>query len=207
MKAFWVLVAMASLMLSTQAVAETSRFAIMRNGEQIGTQTIDINRSGPETTVKMSTDLEVKVLFVTAYRLQQTSVEKWVEGRLVSLKSSTNKNGTRRDVSVTETPAGLQVSVDGKPAQTTRDIMPASLWNAEVLRRSQLLDTQEGEIVPLSVTDNGFEQVTVKSRPVKARHYTLKSRMDREVWYDDQSRLVRVRIIGSDGSTIIFQPI
>jgi hypothetical protein len=207
MKAFWALVAMALLTPSTQAVAETSRFAIMRNGEQIGTQTIDINRSGPETTVKLSTELEVKVLFVTAYRLQQTSFEKWVEGRLVSLKSSTNKNGTRRDVSVTETPAGLQVSVDGKPAQTIRDIMPASLWNAEVLRRSQLLDTQEGEIVPLSVTDNGFEQVTVKSRPVKARHYTLKSRMDREVWYDDQSRLVRVRIIGSDGSTIIFQPI
>src|SRR5262249_36085994 len=146
MKTMWGLIAVMSLALGTQAFAETSRFAIVRNGEQIGTQVIDINRSGPETTVKLSTELEVKVRFVTAYRLEQTSIEKWVEGRLVSLKSSTNKNGTRRDVSVTETPAGLQVTVDGKPAQTTRDIMPASLWNPEVLRRSQLLDTQEGEI-------------------------------------------------------------
>src|SRR4029077_12320784 len=36
---------------AAQASAETTRFAIMRNGEQIGTHVFEVNRSGSETTV------------------------------------------------------------------------------------------------------------------------------------------------------------
>ncbi len=55
------------------APAETMRFAIMRNSEQIGTHAIEISRTGPETNVRITTDLTVKVLFVTAYRLQHNA--------------------------------------------------------------------------------------------------------------------------------------
>ncbi len=102
------------LATGAQAYAETIRFAIVRNGEQIGTHAIEINRSGPETSVKIATDLDVKVLFVTAYRLQHTATERWVDGRLVALNSSTDNNGTRHKVSVIETPAGMEVRADGK---------------------------------------------------------------------------------------------
>ena len=56
-----------ALLFSGQACAETYRFAITRNGDQIGTHSIDLNRTGAETTVSIATDLTVKVLFVTAY--------------------------------------------------------------------------------------------------------------------------------------------
>ena len=39
---------------AAQASAETTRFAIIRNGEQIGTHVMEINRAGPETSVKIS---------------------------------------------------------------------------------------------------------------------------------------------------------
>jgi hypothetical protein len=57
------------------------------------------------------------------------------------------------------------------------------------------------------VTDHGVQQLTVRSRSVKAHHYTLKSKMSQDVWYDEQQRLVQVRIIGSDGSIIIYEPL
>src|ERR1051326_3478971 len=49
------------------ASSETLRYAIMRNGDQIGTHTVEINRGPKETSVNMSTDLAVKVMFITAY--------------------------------------------------------------------------------------------------------------------------------------------
>jgi hypothetical protein len=78
--AFW-LVANAG----ARAAAETMRFAITRNGDQIGTHTIEVKRAGAGTSVDITTDLAVNVMFFTAYRLQQKASERWVNGHLVAL--------------------------------------------------------------------------------------------------------------------------
>ncbi|MFZ0838222.1 MAG: DUF6134 family protein [Xanthobacteraceae bacterium] len=191
--------------MATQASAETIRFAIVRNGEQIGTHVVEINRAGPETSVKIATDLDVKVLFVTAYRLQHRATEKWVEGRLVAMSSNTDNNGTRHRVSVSETPAGMEIHADGKSSKADNSLVPGSLWNLELLHRKVMLDAQDGQILPLAVVDHGSQQVTVKSRVVKAHHYTLKSKWVQDVWYDDQDRLVKASLIASDGSEVLYQ--
>ena len=193
------------LSTATQASAETIRFAIVRNGEQIGTHTVEINRAGPETSVKIATALNVKVLFVTAYHLEHKATEKWVDGRLVAMSSSTDNNGTRHRVSVSETPAGVEIHADGKSSKADGSLVPGSLWNLELLHRKVMLDAQDGQILPLAVVDHGPQQVTVKSRVVKAHHYTLKSKWTQDVWYDEQDRLVKASLIASDGSEVLYQ--
>jgi Family of unknown function (DUF6134) len=188
-----------------QANAESIKFAILRNGEQIGTHAIDINRAGSETSVRLVTDLTVKVMFVTAYRLEHTATEKWVDGRLVALNSNTNDNGTIHKVTLAATPAGVQIHADGKARSADRSIVTGSLWNQDVTRHSSVLDSQDGEIRPLSVVDHGLQPITIKSRVVKAHHYTLKSKYTQEVWYDEQSRFVKMSLIGRDGSEIVYQ--
>ena len=198
-------IGVALLGTATQVSAETIKFAIVRNGEQIGTHTMEINRAGPETSVKILTDLNVKVLFITAYRLQHKATERWVGGRLVALSSNTDNNGTLHTVSVSETSSGVEVRADGKAAKAERNLMPGSLWNQELLSRSVMLDAQDGSILPLSVVDHGNKQITVKSRTVKAHHYTLKSKWTQDVWYDEQQRLVHASLVASDGSVILYQ--
>src|SRR3974377_1616496 len=88
------------LLLGGQAYAETYRFAITRNGDQIGTHSIDLNRTGAETSVSIATDLTVKVLYTPMFRFQHVASERWVGGRLVALNSTTDDNGTRHKVSV-----------------------------------------------------------------------------------------------------------
>ncbi len=112
--------------------AETLRFAIMRNGEQIGTHAIEISRTGPETNVRITTDLSVKVLFVTAYRLQHSATERWVNGQLVSFDSTTDNNGVRHKISATRGTSGLEVEADGKTSRVDQNLFPASAWNPEL---------------------------------------------------------------------------
>jgi uncharacterized protein DUF6134 len=187
--------------------AETMRFVIMRNGEQIGTHAIEINRAGAETNVRITTDLTVKVLFVTAYRLQHSATERWVNGQLVAFNSMTDNNGVRHKVSASRSAAGLEVEADGKTSRVDQSVFPASLWNAELMRRKAAMDPQDGQVDPISVTDDGTEDLNLGAGALKAHHYEIKGRYTQDVWYDERGRLVQVKLIGSDGSVISYTPI
>jgi hypothetical protein len=94
------LIISATLLLGKGAVAAQPtttdmKFAIMRNGEQIGTHSIALHQAGAETTVNSATSVIVKILFVTAYHYEHTSTEHWIDGHLVSLNSTTDDNGTK----------------------------------------------------------------------------------------------------------------
>jgi hypothetical protein len=145
---------------STPVAAETMQFKITRNGDPIGTHTIEINRAGPETTVNITIDLAVTVPFITAYRLQQRESERWMNGHLVALNSNTG-NGTRHKVVVMMKGSDLQLNADGKVSRLDKDIVPSSLWNPEFLRHSMVLDTQDGQVTPISVDDKGLEQLAI----------------------------------------------
>lgn len=189
-----------------RAATETMRYAITRNGEPIGTHEIDISRSGQEISVAVVTDLTVKVFFVTAYRLQHTENERWVNGQLVALNSTSDNNGTRHTVSVSAKGSSLELKVDGKASLVGSNIVPASFWNPALLGRPLLLDTKDGQVMPVSVRDDGEEELSINEQVVKAHRYTINSRYSQDVWYDDQSHLVQAKLIASDGSVIMYSP-
>ena len=189
------------------AAAETMRYAITRNGEPIGTYAVEINRTGPETSVAVVTDLAVRVMFITAYRLQHTENERWVNGRLVALSSESDDNGTRHSVSATAKGPSLALTVDGKTTLVDPNVMLENFWNPELLGRPVMLNTQDGQITPVSVNDGGIEDVTVNAQVARAHRYTINSRYSQDVWYDDQARLVQVKFRASDGSVIMYQPL
>jgi len=189
------------------ASSETLRYAIMRNGDQIGTHTVEINRGPKEISVNMSSELAVKVMFITAYHMQYTTTERWVGGKLVALNSESDDNGTKHKVSAALKANGLEVDADGKTSTVDKNIIPATLWNPEVVKRTQVLDPKDGEVVPITVTDKGLEDVTIEGRTIKARHYVLKGKFPQDVWYDQQGRLVQSSLVAPDGSVILYKPI
>ncbi len=190
---------------AAQPAIETLEFAIMRKGEQIGTHRIELRRTGKETSVSVETNVEVKVLFVTAYRFQYTGTERWVNGRLVALSAETDDNGTQHKLTAALKGATLEVDADGKAAQVDKNIIPASLWNPELVRQSVMLDTQTGQVMPISVVDGGSEEVTVESGPAMAHRYTIKGKFSQDVWYDSRGRLVQSQLVGRDGSVISYK--
>jgi hypothetical protein len=188
------------------AAAETMRFEIARNGDPIGTSTIEINRNGDDVTVRTATHVDVNVLFFTAYRFGQMTTEHWNNGHLVNLDSTTDNNGTRHKVAVRLNGDQLQLTADGKVSRLDNDIVPSTLWNPEFLRHSEMLDVGDGKVMHVSVTDEGVDTLDLGDDQVRAHHYTLKARYTQGLWYDDDGRLVQMRLIGPDGSTILYTP-
>jgi hypothetical protein len=190
-----------------QVPAGTLRYAILRNGDPIGTHTIEIGRTGQETNVRITTDLTVTVLFVTAYRLQHSATERWVKDQLVAFNSTTDNNGTRHKVTATGGASGLEVNADGNTSKVDKNVVPESLWNPDMLKHKTAFSTQDGLVETLTVTDAGAEELSIDGRTIKAHRYGVKGRFTQDVWYDERGRLVQVKLIGSDNSVISYKPI
>jgi uncharacterized protein DUF6134 len=203
-----ILLAPAVMPASAQAQPNsvTMDFAIMRDGDRIGTSSFRLHHNGGETTVEVVTHVQVKIAFFTAYRFDQTETERWVDGKLVALNAVTDDNGTPHKVSATARGNMLAVDADGEVSEIDPSVMPVSLWNPALMQKRIALNPQEGKVVPVSVTDHGKEQLVLQGRPETAHHYSIKTSFPQDVWYNDRQQLVKVAMRGSDGSRIEYHP-
>ncbi|MGH6801130.1 MAG: DUF6134 family protein [Methylocella sp.] len=189
------------------AAAKTHRvFDIVRGGDKIGTDTIDIEHQNDTTTVKIKTDLSVKVMFIEAYRYEHSCDETWKNGQLIAFKSRTNDNGTKHSIDVTAAPDKLSMDADGKQIDLPKSAAPASLWSKDAIHQFDAFDPDTGKRLSIEVTDLGNETLTIHGVTHVAHHYkivdTLTGDFAREVWFDGDV-LVRTKVVGSDNSVII----
>lgn len=184
----------------------TTNFAVMRDGEPIGRSTVRLQRSGDQTIAEVATLVQVKIAYVTVYRYEQRQTERWIGDKLAALDAVTNDNGTVHKVKATRNGDKLSVDADGKVSEVDAALIPANLWNASLIRTKAALSTKDGRVIPISVVDRGKEQLVLQGRPTTAHRYSITMSFPQEVWYDDQQRLVKVELRGSDGSTIQYQP-
>ena len=184
----------------------TLNFAVTRNGDRIGTTTVRLQRDGRQLLADIATQIQVKIASITVYRFEQRETERWLDGKLVGLNAITNDNGTINRVSVARNGDKLSINADGKVTEIDAAIVPASLWNAQLVKKTIALNSKDGSIMPISVIDHGKEQLVLQGRPTTAHHYSIKTNLPHDVWYDEDHRLLKVELRGSDGSKILYQP-
>lgn len=163
-------------------------FDVMRKGKDIGDYVVSFSGSGNDVTAKIATNISVKVpvIGVSAYRFTQSSTETWRGGKLAGLVSKTDDNGTPHDI-----------TVDASP------LVPASLWNADIVHASKVLNTIDGSTDTINVSNLGQESIAAGSGTVKATHYALRGGLNRDLWYDG-TQLVHVRLTADDGSQVDY---
>lgn len=180
-------------------------FAIVRDGENVGRHVIDFSRDGNSTNVRISTNVVVKVAFITVYRFEHQGLETWRGDQLVALRSQTNDDGTAHHVAVATEGDHLRVASDNNPAIAAASILPASLWNARVIYQSSLLNTLDGSQMRVAVEDKGEETVRAHGVPVSAHHFSISGGLNRDIWFDRSNTLVREQFAAKDGSNIVYE--
>ena len=183
---------------------EILKFSVTRDGTQIGTNTIDIVRNGAETSVQIITHVEVGMAFITLYKFDQTETERWSNGRLVAMNSVTDDNGTLHHTNANCRGGELVVQGDGGVQTLASTVVPASIWNPQMLSQNVALDPVNGKLVSVSVVDRGEDSLSINGRTARTHHYQLKTEYSEDVWYDDARHLVKMELKGSDGSTIRY---
>jgi hypothetical protein len=190
------------------AAGKTHRvYDVTREGSSIGTETVDVERQGDTTTVKIKSDISVKVMFIEAYRYEHSCNEVWKSEQLVSFKSHTNDNGTKHAIEVTAADGKLSMVADGKHSELPKTAAPVNFWGKEVIRHLDVFEPDTGKRLLLKVTDVGPESVTVNGVAHQAHHYkivdTLHGEYARDLWFDGDV-LVRSKLLGSDKSVVLL---
>jgi len=195
-----------AIALATTPAADSDlRFTVLKDGDPIGTHEIVIHRSGDRQTVSIDTAVVVRVAFVPVYRFEQTASEVWQNGRILSLESKTDDDGTNHSMAATAGGMSLEVTGDGKHSQVDPDIMPASLWNREIVDRHALLDTIDGSVITVNVADLGASTLSSGDTRIVAEHYRMTGQFERDLWFDPSGRLVQVEFKAQDGSDILYR--
>lgn len=180
-------------------------FAVMRDGEEIGSHVLTFKQVDDKIHVTIKTRIAVKMAFITVYRFEQDGHEVWHNGKLIAMETETNDDGTDHTLQVkADGSGGLRVVGDDKELRAPPDSIPASLWNPAFIRTKALMDSLVGKPLEIQVAADGVETVSVKGRPVQARHYTLSGEMPRELWYDENWVLIRMTLTGDDGSAVQY---
>ncbi len=187
-------------------LAATRPITMMINDHEYGNGTAIFTRDGDELKVKIDTDVAVKMLGIAVYRFEHDGSEVWRDGHLGALESKTNDDGTPHHLAVKEDGGKLVVDGDGRRADEEIGVIPASLWNDDLVKQSTLLNTLDGSSMPVTIANRGTENVDVNGKTVAATHYSVTGKLNRELWYDDEGVLVQVKFDGSDGSANHLRP-
>ncbi len=194
--------ALAAALSPETAATGTYVYQVMRNGDVVGEQRADFERRGDNLSVVTEVRISVTLLGLSLYDFTQRIEEKWVQGKLMELRSLANDDGNHRDVQLVRKGDRLVGAYDGKKRDLPGDLIPTTLWNSDAVDDSAVLETVKGRARTTQVTAAGVEQLTLPIGTVQAKHYVFTGEFSREVWYDDAGVLVASQMEAKDGSII-----
>lgn len=180
-------------------------FEVLRKGKPIGSHTISFTPNGDALQVDIDIRLDVKFLMFNAYSYRHSNREVWRDGRLVEISTKTDDDGEAFFVNGRANGEGFEISASSGSTIAPENIIPTSYWDPAIVRQSQLLNTQNGELLDVTVEPGDETEIEIGDGTVNARHYVMSGDLDLELWYDPAGTLARLRFEASDGSTIDYR--
>ncbi|MEQ8266590.1 MAG: DUF6134 family protein [Parvibaculum sp.] len=168
-------------------------FRVERGGDPIGTHEISFRREGEELHVSIDIRLAVTFGPITVFRYEHRNRETWRGGRLVALETTTNDDGTAYWVRARATEKGLEVTSSANGTfMAPAGIIPTSYWNPATVTQTQLLDTQKGRIVEVSIAPVGETSVKAEGREIAARIYDMTGDLKLRLTYSQNMEWLNV---------------
>ncbi len=169
------------------------RFRALHRGSPAGTHSVVFQADGDRLVVTTQIDITVKVLFFTAFRFKHEAEEVWQSGRLVSVRSTTNDNGTLLKVSGYSAGDGFRILGEDGPFLAAAELLTSNtLWDSRLVRESRLIDVQHGGEVGLVAKLLGPEQVdTPQGQVAASRYQIITPHYAGSLFYDSDGRWVK----------------
>jgi hypothetical protein len=158
--------------------------------------TVRFQRDGERLVVTTRIDIVVKVLLFTAFYLKHEAEEIWQAGRLVAVKSTTDDNGTRFQVSGSAVQGSFRIIGEEGPFLAPAQLLTSNmLWDIRMLSVDRLIDVQHGGVIGLAVKALGPALVDTPQGQVRAsRHHLITPHYAGTLFHDSSGRWIKALI-------------
>ncbi|MEQ8397787.1 DUF6134 family protein [Thalassobaculum sp.] len=167
-----------------RAYPEILKFAVTREGSPLGVVMERFGSDGTDDITQVYIDFKVDIAFITVYRYEHRSRERWRDGRLFALDTVTNDDGEAQQVTARASSNGLLVDGTQGRIVAPADILPSSYWHPRFVEQSRMLDSQLGRILDFTITKAGSETIEALGRPTPCTRYAMRGDIDLDFWYD-----------------------
>jgi hypothetical protein len=183
-------------------------YDVVRKGDRLGEHVATFRADGADFIARNDIEIVARVLGIPVYRYEHTNEEIWRDGKLQAVTSSTNKNGKKIELAGERKGDG-KLHLTGKKGELALEgpVLTTSLWHPHTPAADRLLDIEDGFMKSVTGRYEAKEEVPLPDGSTRARHYRLSGGFERDVWYDDACRLLRVAFeTKRDGSLIVLEP-
>jgi hypothetical protein len=164
-------------------------FDVQMNGDDMGYHHLEYSRDGDDLVVDIDIDLRVKFAFITVFKYIHENEERWRDGRLVGVTSTTNDDGADYFVNASFNNGSLAVDGSRGVSDVTEAIASTTYWNYDsMVSNARMLNTQKGDVLDYTLEKLGEEEIMVRGKPVMADKYFLDSTIDSYLWYTQDTR-------------------
>lgn len=162
-------------------------YDVFLSGKKIGHHTIRFRKYGTAIDVDSETFMQVKVLFLSAFKYEYLAKESWCGDTLLSVDTITNSNGKDISSNAVKSGDGYNINADynGDISETFIEgsLTPSNHWNITNLEKTALFDTIKAYNFAIHVTQTDTET----DSPYSGDRYDIEGDYKYSTWYDDNS--------------------
>jgi len=156
---------------------------------------------GEKLRVLSHTEINVTLLGLSLYGFKQQVEEVHFGGKIISLTSDADDDGTDRKVALTLQDNLLTGEYNGNDRAVDPKLITSLFWQKPPMGETQVIDTLRGRRRDVNVKVLGAETLTLPVGRVETQHYQLTGDWKRDLWYDANGILVAGELI-KDGATV-----
>ena len=147
-------------------------YDVIRKNKVIGSIETIFNNQDSILEITTVVDIEIKILFVTAYEFYQTSKETWVDNEFIKIEGYADFEDEREYFIKGEDIDNIFLAsgMDGE-LKLDKSILPLNYWNKEILKQKKIFDTQKGIVREIQVTKLKNEEIEINDKKILAEKY------------------------------------
>ncbi|MBS8275074.1 hypothetical protein DYI21_15895 [Thalassospira tepidiphila] len=171
--------------------SEVLNFRVLKDGEPIGYETVEITPTATGQTVTVKTLTNVQVLFLK-FHYDHQRTEQWQGGKLVSVETTTNDDGTHYTWQASYDADCYMLSGKGVGKRDACDAAwPLTLWQENVTGKTNLYSVINAEPYVVRTDKVGKEPVLIEAGETPATRYTMSGDVERDLWYGTDGKLLK----------------
>lgn len=196
------------MMLATTALASQSKhydFKVYLDEAEIGQHRFVVTSGATQTTISSEARFDVKFLFITVYTYLHSNKEVWQGDCLHTINATTNDNGVVLFVRGDHHDQSLTVQTREGTKHLKGCVRTFAYWDPYLIRTTQLLNAQTGELLPVTVESLGDSTIRVRGEPIVAQQYRITNpKMSIDLWYSSRQEWLALESTTENGARLRY---
>ena len=176
-------------------------YDIIRKNKIIGSVESVFEIKNQDIVLTTTINIEIKVLFIPAYKFFQNTKEVWKNGEFIKITGYTDFEDNREYYISGEDKDNFFYAsgMDGELI-IDKEILPLNYWNKDILKEDFLFDTQKGIVRQIKVKKLDDEIIKINKVKIEAEKYILDATTNKKdkgpfpqytIWYAKNGELLR----------------